>query len=305
MTLQQLRTLLAIVRFGSFRRASRELGVSQAGLTTSLRSLEEALDMQLLVRSPHGISLTEQGRLVFERAQVIEREAAHILQASERARGAYTGTLHVGIGPTPTALLLHLVVPDFHSRFPDVRLKLLSGVFEHLHPALQQGRIELAVAAVPEDGVGPDLNSIGLFKSDLVVIARAGHAMGGASSLQELSACEWVLLGSPGGPGGSISRFFANQGLAPPGIAATCESLTQLAALVRGTDWLAMVPGVLVKDGLLGSGLCILALKQPAPQFENCVIYRREPALTPAAQAFAAMCQSCARALALSTRSHD
>ncbi len=186
MTLQQLRTLLAIVEFGSFRRAARELDVSQAGLTTSIQALEQALNLRLFVRTTHGITLTSEGRQIYERAQLIDREARQILIDAEQLRGSGVTSLSIGLGPTPTATLLNLVVPDFHQRFPEVRLNLTSGVFEHLESALQQGRIELAITATPESGVASNLTSVELFSSDLTVVAREGHPLAGADSVAAL-----------------------------------------------------------------------------------------------------------------------
>ncbi|MGH6638218.1 MAG: LysR substrate-binding domain-containing protein [Polaromonas sp.] len=298
MTLQQLRAFLAIVEFGSFRRAARELGVSQAGLTNSLQALEAGLGVSLLQRSAQGVALTADGKRLHARAQLIDREARRAVDEAQRARGAVGGTLHAGFGPTPTAALLHLVVPDFHARFPMVKLKLMSGFYEQLRPALQQGLIELAVTALPDEGPGPGFESKALFKSDLVVVGRPGHPRAQARSLRELAACEWILLGSPGGPGGTITRFYAEQGLPAPRVAATCESFTQLAALIGGTDWLALLPAVMIERGLLGTQVVPIRLKEHAHGFDNCVVYRTEPPLTPAAAAFAAMCESCARIVA-------
>lgn len=295
MTLQQLRSFLAIVEHGSLRKAARASGVSQAGLTASLQALEDSLQVELLRRSPHGVSLTEHGQQLLARARMIDREAQRAVDDIQRTRGVPGGTLHVALGPTPTAALLHLVVPDFHARYPQVRLQLTAGIFEQHRQALQQGLIEMAVTALPDEGAGPDLVSRPLFKSDLVVMARRGHARAGARTLAELADCEWVLLGTPGSPGGTVTRFHAEQGLPAPRIAATCESFTQLAALIAGTPWLALLPVVLLQRGLLGSDVVAIDLVEQAPRFSNCIIYRREPQLTPAAQAFAAMCASCAR----------
>lgn len=295
MTLQQLRAFLVIVEFGSFRRAARELGLSQAGLSNSLQALEAGLGVPLLQRSAQGVALTADGTRLFARAQLIDREARRMVDEAQHARGPVRGTLHVGFGPTPTAVLLHLVVPDFHARFPAVKLKLTSGFYEHLRPALQQGLIELAVTALPDEGTGPGLVSKVLFKSNLVVVGRPGHPRAAAQSLRDLADCEWILLGSPGGPGGTITRFHAEQGLSAPRVAATCESFTQLAALVAGTDWLALLPAVMLERGLLGTQVAPIRLKERAPRSDNCVVYRTEPPLTPAAAAFAAMCESCAR----------
>lgn len=295
MTLQQLRAFLAIIEHGSFRRAARELGVSQAGLTNSLQALEASLGVSLLQRSAHGVSLTADGQSLFPRAQLIDRESSRAVEEAQLTKGIQGGTLHVGLGPTPTAVLLHLVVPDFHARFPAVKLNLTSGFYEHLWPALQQGLIELAVTAVPDGSPGPGLVRKVLFKSDLVVVGRPNHPRMAARSLRDLVDCEWILLGTPGGPGGTITRFHSELGLAAPRVAATCESFTQLAALIAGTDWLALVPSVMVERGLLGTQVVPMKLKERAPRFENCLVYRTEPPLTPSAAAFAAMCESCAR----------
>lgn len=297
MTLQQLRTLLAIVEFGSFRRAARELEVSQAGLTTSIQALEQALKLRLIVRSTHGITLTPEGQQIYERAQLIDREARQILSDAEQLRGSGVSSLSIGLGPTPTATLLGLVLPDFHKRFPDVRLNLTSGVFEHLESALQQGRIELAFTATPDVGVTSNLASVELFSSDLTVVAREGHPLAQADSLAQLLKTEWVLLGSPGGPGGSVARYYRDHDLPAPLVAATCESLTQLVALVRATDWMGMVPAVMIEKDLMGKGLVMLKLSQAVPRYLNSVVYRREPQLSSAAQAFLAMSRSCARVL--------
>ncbi|MGU7785087.1 LysR substrate-binding domain-containing protein [Burkholderia sp. PU8-34] len=295
MTLQQLRAFIAIVESGSLRRASRELGVSQAGLTSSLQALEATLGVVLLQRSSHGVVMTADGKRFLARAHLIDREARRAVEEAQQGRNGYDVTLHVGFGPTPTAVLLPLVVPDFHTRFPGVKLKLMSGFHEQMLPALQQGLIEVVVTALPDELTAPGLKTKSLFKSELVVVGRSGHPKANARALTDLVDCEWILLGSPGGPGGTVTRFYAEQGLPVPRIAATCESFTQVAALIAGTDWLALLPAVMVKRGLLGSQVVALHLQEASPKFDNCLVYRADPPLTPAASAFAAMCESCAR----------
>ena len=99
----------------------------------------------------------------------------------------------------------------------------------------------------------------------------------------------------PGGPGGTIARFFSEQDLPAPRVAATCVPFTQLAALIRGTDWRAVLPSVVVERELLGVEATSIKLKERARRFGNCIVYRSEPPLTPAAAAFASMSQSYAR----------
>ena len=62
MTLQQLRDFLAVIEHGSFRAAARFQGVSQAGLTNSLKALEAHVGTALLTRSGRGVQVTRLAR---------------------------------------------------------------------------------------------------------------------------------------------------------------------------------------------------------------------------------------------------
>jgi LysR family transcriptional regulator, regulator of abg operon len=162
---------------------------------------------------------------------------------------------------------------------------------------LLQSAIELAVTALPEEGVGPGLSSQPLFRSELVVIGRRGHPCAKARSVKSLADQEWVLLGPPGSPGGTVTSFFAEHGLPAPRVAATCESLLHLSALVATTDWLALVPAALLHRGLLAADVVAVPLRDRPPRYVNGIAMRSEVALTPAAREFAAMCESCSRVL--------
>ena len=111
MTLQQLRAFLAVVEHGSFRAAARALSVSQAGLTQRVQELEATLGRALLLRSARGASLTDAGLRLRERALLIDAEARLALEDAPTGGGHDEGTLRIGVGPTPTALLLPRVVP--------------------------------------------------------------------------------------------------------------------------------------------------------------------------------------------------
>lgn len=298
MTLQQLRDFLAVAEQGSFRQAARILGVSQAGLTSSLKALESSLGGALLVRSGRGVHLTEAGRRLYARAIMIDREARRAEDEVLQLHGHAAGPVDVAIGPSMTALLLPRVVADFRARFPKVELRLTGGFFEQILPSLQLGKIDFAVTSVPDEGAGGGLVSTPLLQTRLNVVARKGHPMAGARSLRELATCEWVVMGPPGRPGGTIVRFFEDNGLPTPRAAVRCESFAQVMALVNSTDLLALVPRVMLDQGLLGNRVVPVELEEQAHSFEICLVRRADVSLTPAAAELAAMCESCSRIIA-------
>ena len=74
MTLQQLRDFVASVEHGSLRRAAHAEGKSEASLSKSIKRLEISVGTELLRRGALGISLTEAGKVLLARAQLILSE---------------------------------------------------------------------------------------------------------------------------------------------------------------------------------------------------------------------------------------
>ena len=79
-----LRALREVGRHGSIAAAAAVLGVSQQALSARMRTLERAMGVTLLARSPAGSHLTEQGRLIVGWAEDV-LDAADRLEAGLRS----------------------------------------------------------------------------------------------------------------------------------------------------------------------------------------------------------------------------
>jgi DNA-binding transcriptional LysR family regulator len=79
-----LRALREVGRQGSIAAAAAVLGVSQQALSARMRSLERAMRITLLARTPAGSHLTEQGRLIVGWAEDV-LDAADRLEAGLRS----------------------------------------------------------------------------------------------------------------------------------------------------------------------------------------------------------------------------
>jgi LysR family transcriptional regulator, regulator of abg operon len=296
-TLQQLRDFLAVTEHGSFRSAARVLGVSQAGLTNSLKSLESSVGAVLLARSGRGVNLTPAGEMLRVRASLIDAEAQRAAAELGAVAEQYHGPVRLGFSPTPSALLLPAVVPLFRARYPGAELRLVGGLFERLLPAVREGQLDFAVISLPEVGVGHGIHAHTLMKADLAVVGRLGHPLAGARRLGDLAEQEWILMGPPGAPGGTVVRMFAEAGLASPRIALVCDSLTQVGALLLDSDYLALLPRMMLERGLLRRNVAEIRVQESARPQDVALVRRSEVPLTPMANALAAMLTSCARSL--------
>ncbi|MDD6290052.1 MAG: LysR family transcriptional regulator [Eggerthellales bacterium] len=74
MTLQQLKYLIEVARYGSFNSAAQKLYVSQSTLSMAIKDLENELGIQVFIRSNRGLTLTNDGtELLGYARQMIEQ----------------------------------------------------------------------------------------------------------------------------------------------------------------------------------------------------------------------------------------
>ncbi|MBK7334384.1 MAG: LysR family transcriptional regulator [Betaproteobacteria bacterium] len=89
--LSQLRHLVAVVEAGTVRQAAKSLFLSQSSVTKSIQQLEEAVGVDLLHRTTHGVTPTAAGRAIIARAKAIEAELREARNDIDNILGSGTG----------------------------------------------------------------------------------------------------------------------------------------------------------------------------------------------------------------------
>ena len=82
--LAAMEAFVRVIDAGSFSNAAKQLRVGQSAVSKTIAQLEDRLGVRLLLRSTHGVTLTEAGRNFYERAKRTIEEAD---QAEAAARG--------------------------------------------------------------------------------------------------------------------------------------------------------------------------------------------------------------------------
>ena len=116
MELKQLQSFAAVVKYGSFTKAAEKLYISQPTISTHIRTLEEELGRQLILRTTKSIEVTEKGREVYG-------YVTNILELRERMVRACAGEarriIHLGASTIPSAYILPEILPEFGQLHPD------------------------------------------------------------------------------------------------------------------------------------------------------------------------------------------
>jgi DNA-binding transcriptional LysR family regulator len=105
MTLVQMRHLIALAETGSFRRAAELTFLTQPAFSRSIKALEDELGQRLFDRQGWRTEPTPFGESVLVRARRLVQEAEHLKEDARRVQEGLTGTLRLGLGSGPGAIL--------------------------------------------------------------------------------------------------------------------------------------------------------------------------------------------------------
>jgi DNA-binding transcriptional LysR family regulator len=157
MELRHLRYFLAVAEALNFTKAAARLRIAQPALSRRVQDLEDEIGVDLLKRSPRGVTLTAEGKLFLERTRHILKLADEsVEQVRALAQGHY-GELHIGYAPAPTVEILPPALAAYQKAFPRVRVLLHDLSEQELVDGLRNGRLELAmmpgVAALQSGGL--------------------------------------------------------------------------------------------------------------------------------------------------------
>lgn len=123
-TLTSIKVFRQVVDSGSFGAAAQRLDISTAMVSKHVMSIEQRLGVRLLNRNSRSLSLTEPGRLYFERCTSILDE----LQATELELGSQSGTPRGTLRITAPSLVaghwLADLLVQFRKRYPEVLVEV-------------------------------------------------------------------------------------------------------------------------------------------------------------------------------------
>jgi len=114
-----------------------------------VQDLEEEIGVDLLKRSPRGVTLTAEGKLFLEEVrELLKRADESVEKVRALARGEY-GELHVGYAPSPTVEILPPALAAFQKAVPRVKVLLHDLSSDELISGLRNGTLELAIMVEP------------------------------------------------------------------------------------------------------------------------------------------------------------
>lgn len=151
--ISELKTLVAIARFGTFAAAGDRIGLTQAAVSGQMKRLEEKLGVQLFERTGRSATLNAAGLRTLERAKDIIAKFEAIADPADEDSG---GRLSIGAIASVQSTVLARALVLFRDRFPKHHIHIVPGISLHLLDLLDAGELDLAVIIKPSFGIPKD-----------------------------------------------------------------------------------------------------------------------------------------------------
>lgn len=258
----RLKVFITAARTLSFTRAAEQLCISQPAVSKHVAELEARYGLQLFTRRGSRLELTDAGRTLLDAAERLADDYRRLEYEMSLCTGQTEGELRLGASTTIAQYLLPPLLARFTTRFPQVRVSLLSGNSGQVEQALGDHAIDLGLVESVSRRQG--LHYTPFRADELVLVARPGGKYARTESVTPETLCRIPLVLRENGSGTLevISAALAERGIRLPqlNVVLRLGSTEGIKRFVRHSDAMAIVSAFSVVDELRSGTLRIVDL---------------------------------------------
>lgn len=149
--LSAYRIFYTVANAGNISKAAKELYISQPAISKSIQKLEDGIGCKLFLRSSRGVTLTEEGELLYSYV----KNAFETLTLGEKKlhRSIELGVGHLKIGVSST-LCKYLLLPylkEFIKRHPHISISITCQSTNDTLKLLEENKIDIGLIGKPDN----------------------------------------------------------------------------------------------------------------------------------------------------------
>jgi LysR family transcriptional regulator, low CO2-responsive transcriptional regulator len=227
MTLNQLRSFLAVAESGSVRAAAEDLVVTQAAVSASIAALQKSLGVALVTPDGRGLRLTDAGASYARYARRILGLLDEAGRAAAAAADPERGELRIAAVTTAAEQIVPGILGGFRRRHPQTGVRLEAGNRDRVRSLLDRHQVDLVLTGRPEPAWDVVVHAVRAHElvvvaaPELSAAARTGDGASAAAGAESGWLLPWLarqtwLLREPGsGTRASTDALLADLDISP------------------------------------------------------------------------------------------
>jgi DNA-binding transcriptional LysR family regulator len=232
-----------VAEAGSMAKASERLALSQPAISKAISDMERMLGAELLDRLSRGVSLTQCGQLLVERARVIFDEVRQGVKDIEYATDPTKGVVRIGT-TEPLTVLVARIISQLDRKYPDIAYHVSVSDGTTLLRQLRERTLDILVMRGGANSVASDLAEETLYKAPLAVMADKRHPLVRERwlELKDLLNERWTLSPPDSYLGVMVVDIFRRRNLDLPPATVTSLSIFMRLTLLANSRFLTILP---------------------------------------------------------------
>jgi len=172
-SLDQWRSLNAVVETGGYAQAAAMLNRSQSSISYHIARLQDLLGIEVFRIVGRRAELTEHGEVLYRRSQQLLRDVEQLEQLAHTLEQGWEAEINLVVDAAFPPVLLMQALKLFEPQSKGTRVKLNEVVLSGAADALLEGSADIVIGArVPSRFLGDHLITI-----DFIAVANPGHAL--------------------------------------------------------------------------------------------------------------------------------
>lgn len=281
MMLRDLGWLVELGDLGHVTETAAALGTSQPTLSRSLARIEAELGVHVFERTPAGLEVTPDGRVVLDAARDLVVRHEQLRADLANRLDPDTGIVRLAFLDSMATTLVPKLLRAFHAEAPAVKVVLSQEPAHDIRSDLDRGAVELGLTMDRAE----DLGWLAVQRERLVVVVPPTHRFRDRTRIDLAALADDELVTTPPGFGHSalVQALLAEAGVSPR-ISFESADLATIEGLVAAGLGVAIVPEAFAGQ----SGSVGLALSSASATRTIGLTWRTDRPLAPPAERFLA-----------------
>ncbi|MBQ8663253.1 MAG: LysR family transcriptional regulator [Eubacterium sp.] len=272
LNLEYYKIFYYVGKYKSITLAAKELSLSQPAVSQSVKHLEDDLGIELFVRTPKGVRLTQEGEVLF--AHVARGYEAICLGEKKVKELLSLDSGEIRIGASDMTLQFYLLdhLEAFHEKYPKIKIRVTNAPTPETISHLQEGRIDFGVITTPvAENKHLQLRNVRTIRDVFVAGEKYKKYQGKTLDFRALTEIPLICLEGETSTRSYVESFLAQDGveLFPEFELATSDMLVQFAKRGLGV---ANVVRDFALDEILAGELFELQFEKQIPCRQMCIV---------------------------------
>lgn len=145
----------------SISKAADKLLISQPAVSYQIKVLEEQLGITLFVRTKKGVTLTDEGKILYSYISKGIENFINGENALTNLKNLDYGIIRIGASTTVSKHVLMPYLKIFHKLYPNIEINITNNLTEELMRELRNGNLDILILNLPmKEGKDLDIKNI-------------------------------------------------------------------------------------------------------------------------------------------------